>query len=57
MLSQIPDTNLATNNRDNENTARIMSELARPQLERYDSQIITKDIKIALAETPIKQKD
>lgn len=34
-----------------------MSELARPQLERYDSQIISKDINVALSETPVKQKD
>ena len=51
MLDQIPDTNLnqKTGERAREETARIMSELARPQLERYDSQVLSKDIKIALA--------
>lgn len=51
MLDQIPDTNLnqKTGQRAREETARIMSELARPQLERYDSQVLSKDIKIALA--------
>jgi hypothetical protein len=59
MLDQIPDTNLneKTGEKAKEETARIMSELARPQLERYDSQVITKDIKIALSETPVKVKD
>ena len=51
MLDQIPDTNLneKTGSKAKEDTARIMSELARPQLERYDSQVLSKDIKIAFS--------
>lgn len=51
MLDQIPDTNLneKTGSKAKEETARIMNELARPQLERYDSQVLSKDIKIALS--------
>lgn len=35
-----------------------MNELSRPKLERYDSQLISKDITIALSsENPKKKKD
>lgn len=34
-----------------------MDRLAQPQLERYDSQVISKNITIALSEAPIKIKD
>ena len=59
-LDQIPDTNLSNNNsmvNNQQSVNRLMTQLSKPQLERYDSQVIGKDIKIALQGVPAKQKD